>query len=61
MRHKSLVRVLGLLLLASLALVSVGCETYAGVGVSYPVYGGDYNPWGGVWGGGGYVGGPVVW
>lgn len=61
MRRLRNVRVLGLLILVSLAMFSVGCETYVGVGVSYPTYGGYYSPWGGPWGGGVYVGGPVVW
>ena len=49
-------RLVGLVLAASLALVSVGCEVVAGVGVGY----GYPNGWGGYGGpAGGWGGGPV--
>lgn len=48
-------RVLLLVAVLAAALFTTACETYVGVGVGY----GYPGAWGGTYGGGGYIGGPV--
>jgi len=58
MKKRLTTRLLGLALVAAFALTMVGCNATVGVGVSVPIGGPYYGPWG--WGGGGvYVGVPV--
>jgi hypothetical protein len=54
------IRLLVLLVLVALATATVGCDstTYVGVNYGYPGWGGPCC-WGGPWGGGVYMGGPI--
>ena len=50
------IRLLGLALVVAFALTTVACNATVGFGISVPIGGPYYGPWGG---GGVYVGGPI--